>query len=955
MAVSALTAMCLAVTEDLTVQNSQFSQLSFNTRTRSQTEKRTMKEQKVFGCASMTSGSFKNDRRAGRGLDNPAGVFAAIAAACIWFCRPCEGQIEVSAYIANGGSNDVTVINTTTNMVVGSPIGVGSGPVAVAVTPDGKYVYVTNNGSNTISVIDAATNTVVGPPINLVSQAAGIAVTPDGKYAYVTNTNIQGFTGNTVSVINTATNTVLGLPITVGSGALGIAITPDGKYAYVANNHDDTVSVINTATNTVVGSPIAVGNSPVGVAVTPNGNYVFVTNNSDNTVSVISTATHSVVGPPIGVGNEPAGVVITPDGRFAYVANDGSGNMPGNTVSVIDIATDTVVGLVTVGSQPLGIDITPDGKYVYVTNSKDGTVSVINTATNTVLGPPIAVGSFPISLGFFVGPNIIVAQGGPLRVANDAALTPLGFGQFVDFNGGTLKTTGDLVTSRTISLLLLGGTIDSNGFDVIFSGDIINSGSLTKMGAGTLTLSGNNAYTGGTNIVGGVLSVSSDSNLGTGGITISNNAELLTTGALFASTKAITLGTGGGTVASATGTTAAYGSVISGSGRLSVGDAINDGMIVLSAANTYSGGTVLNFGTLVVNNAQALGLGDVVVAGGVLRADPQPINVKGNYTQYAGGTLQLQVAGADPGQYDRLNVGGNAALGGTLQLISLGFQPKAGNQLTLISTGGVVSGRFAQLLDPFPTGPGSPTAELVYGPNSVLLEFLNSVINFASFALTPNQLAAANLLDAVQLDPRAANLISFLDKEPFVNLPGDFEKISPDALTSFYEITFSNANIQRLNIEGRLDDLRAGSTGFSSNMNVNSPPLSPEGKGGIEGKSAKSPVEQALQPTPENRWGIWVTGFGDFVNVDGDYNAHGYDFTTGGFTVGVDYRITDQFAIGAMGEYAHTWTSLRPVGDIDVHQGYGELYATYFYPNFYINGAVIGAYNSFNTRLAGLC
>ena len=187
----------------------------------------------------------------------------------------------------------------------------------------------------------------------------------------------------------------------------------------------------------------------------------------------------------------------------------------------------------------------------------------------------------------------------------------------------------------------------------------------------------------------------------------------------------------------------------------------------MSAANTYRGGTVLKSGTLVVDNAQALGLGDVVVAGGVLRADPQPINVKGNYTQNAGGTLQLQVAGAKPGQYDFLNVGGNAALGGTLQLISLGFQPKAGNQLTLISTGGVVSGRFAQFVDPFAIGPGSLTVELVYGPNSVLLEFLNSVINFASFALTPNQLAAANLLDAVQLDPRAVNLISFLDKGAF--------------------------------------------------------------------------------------------------------------------------------------------------------------------------------------------
>ena len=125
----------------------------------------------MFGCALVTSGSFKNDRP-GCGLANPGWVFAAIAAACIWSSHPCEGQIEVSAYIASAGSNDVSVINTTTNMVVGSPIGMQSGPVAVAVTPDGKYVYVTNNftnnnGSNTISVIDAATNTVIGSIIGL--------------------------------------------------------------------------------------------------------------------------------------------------------------------------------------------------------------------------------------------------------------------------------------------------------------------------------------------------------------------------------------------------------------------------------------------------------------------------------------------------------------------------------------------------------------------------------------------------------------------------------------------------------------------------------------------------------------------------------------------------------------------------------------------------------------------
>jgi hypothetical protein len=62
---------------------------------------------------------------------------------------------------------------------------------------------------------------------------------------------------------------------------------------------------------------------------------------------------------------------------------------------------------------------------------------------------------------------------------------------------------------------------------------------------------------------------------------------------------------------------------------------------------------------------------------------------------------------------------------------------------------------------------------------------------------------------------------------------------------------------------------------------------------------------------------VWVTGFGDFVNVDADANAKGYDFTTGGVSLGVDYRITDQLAnrcdgrIRAYVDRAHAERSYR--------------------------------------------
>ena len=360
--------------------------------------------------------------------------------------------------------------------------------------------------------------------------------------------------------------------------------------------------------------------------------------------------------------------------------------------------------------------------------------------------------------------------------------------------------------------------------------------------------------------------------------------------------------------------------------------------------------------------------------GGVLGADPQPINVSANYSQGPGGTLALSIAGRSSGQFDVLNVTGNATLNGTLRLLNLGYQPQNGDTLKLISTVGVVTGRFAQLQNPFSISSGFNTIDLVYARQSVSLEFLElktpvipippvppgtpvppevvMTTDFSSFALTPNQLSAASLLDAVQLDPRASDLITFLNKEPFANLPADFDKISPEGLTAFYEIGFSNSNIQRLNLEDRLDQIRSGSSGFSSNMKLGGTSVNLEAA--ADGKSFKAPIEQVLQPARENHWGVWVTGFGDFVNVDGDSNASGYNFTTGGLSLGLDFRLTDSLSIGVMGEYSHTWTSLKPSGSIDVNSGRGGIYATYFTHGFYLNGAIYGGGDGYSSGRSGL-
>jgi YVTN family beta-propeller protein len=95
------------------------------------------------------------------------------------------------------------------------------------------------------------------------------------------------------------------------------------------------------------------------------------------------------IGTTIDVGEVPNGVAVSPDGAAAYVGNVASG-----TVSVIDTATNTVTTTITVGDDPRWVAVSPDGITVYVVNAVDDAVSVIDTATNTVTAT-ISVGDQP--------------------------------------------------------------------------------------------------------------------------------------------------------------------------------------------------------------------------------------------------------------------------------------------------------------------------------------------------------------------------------------------------------------------------------------------------------------------------------------------------------------------------------------------------------------------------------
>ena len=355
------------------------------------------------------------------------------------------------AYVANIDSNTVSVIDTGTNPPsVVATVPVGPAPNAVAVTPDGKHAYVA--GEN-VSVVDTTTNTVVA---TIAASGEGIAISPDGKTVYVTSLTFF------VTVIDTTTNTVVATIHSIGPTSFpnGVAFTPDGQRAYVANSFGSgtsTVSVIATATNTVVATvPVGSGTGSFadGVAVTPDGKHVYVTNSKnsgDGTVSVIDTATNTVVA-TVPVGSGPFGIAFAPDGKQAYVVDEFSG-----TVSVIATASNTVAATVPVGSGPTWVAVTPDGKRAYVTNtgtgSVPGTVSVIDTATNTVEAATIMVGKGPEGVGIVPPP-----VGVPFLAFNALLAIPPSLNAFRLESSFTLGSTAPAINPVTQAVALQVGT-----------------------------------------------------------------------------------------------------------------------------------------------------------------------------------------------------------------------------------------------------------------------------------------------------------------------------------------------------------------------------------------------------------------------------------------------------------------------------------------------------------------
>jgi YVTN family beta-propeller protein len=284
-------------------------------------------------------------------------------------------------------------------------IPVGDTPRGVAVAPG--RVYVANYGSNSVSVVDSAGNAVL-QTLNGISGANGVAYDPTHNHIWVTN-----YTTDQVTPIDGASLTPLA-PVAVGDGPWGVAYDPIHDFVYVVNHLDNSVTVVNALTRTVVATLTGTSafSQPFHIAANPATGKVYVTNFGTASVGVVNGL---VVGPAVDLANgnpstQPYGIAVDETRNLVYVATVDS-----HRVVAIDGATDQVLNWAEFhrGSNPArpvplrvlavnpGIGPSGDGGHIWATTSTaDG-----SEADQALLIPKGWSGGFAVPVPATVGAN----------------------------------------------------------------------------------------------------------------------------------------------------------------------------------------------------------------------------------------------------------------------------------------------------------------------------------------------------------------------------------------------------------------------------------------------------------------------------------------------------------------------------------------------------------------------
>jgi YVTN family beta-propeller protein len=270
----------------------------------------------------------------------------------------------------------------------------------------------------------------IASTLTLPGRPHGVAIASTGRFC------VSLIDGGSVSCgMLSAGPTTMGASTQVGLAPAHVALSADGSRAYTANQYGNSLSIVDVTTSALLATvPLTSGG--FNVLADPSSSRVYVTTSSGE-LHVVDADARSVVA-RVQLGAASNGLALDRTAGLLYVSSISAG-----TVSVVSTASNTVIKTHTVSPMPQRIALSPDGKSLFVATESTG-LEILNVTTGarvTVTG--VSTGAVGLALS---------PDGKVVYVTNP----PRGELQIVDVASRNVTTLSGLASPRNVAFGLSG-------------------------------------------------------------------------------------------------------------------------------------------------------------------------------------------------------------------------------------------------------------------------------------------------------------------------------------------------------------------------------------------------------------------------------------------------------------------------------------------------------------------